>query len=168
MCLKLKNLSKLIENLIFGRSGFNTDVFEKHFISYSCILFIKYYALRSFYIKLLCFSNTYFFQIFDRSNLFLDWLKLRLNFWFESAWFDRFSIDVGSIECNFRSIKSNFWSIENRSEIFLKKHKLFTCCFTIQTFQKLFLSLFDRSRFKARFFVVFPQISSRVFVFKGW
>ena len=158
----------MIENLIFGRFGFNTSVFEKQFISYSCILFIKYYALRSFYIKLLCFSNTYFFQIFDRSNLFLDWLKLRLNFWFESAWFDRFSIDVGSIECNFRSIKSNFWSIENRSEIFLKKHKLFTCCFTIQTFQKLFLSLFDWSRFKARFFVVFPQISSRVFVFKGW
>ena len=41
----------LIENLIFGRSEFNTSVFEKHFISYSCILFIKYYALRNFYIK---------------------------------------------------------------------------------------------------------------------
>ena len=40
----------------FGKTRFKTSVFEKHFISYSCILFIKYYALRSFCIKLLCFS----------------------------------------------------------------------------------------------------------------
>ena len=51
----------LIENLIFGRSGFNISVFEKHFISYSCILFIIYCALRSFCIKMLCFSKIYFF-----------------------------------------------------------------------------------------------------------
>ena len=53
----LRFKEKLIENLIFGRYGFNIGFFEKHFISYSCILFIKYYALRSFCIKLLCFSK---------------------------------------------------------------------------------------------------------------
>ena len=47
---------KKCEKLVFGRSGQNTSVFEKHFISYSCILFIKYYTLRSLCIKLLCFS----------------------------------------------------------------------------------------------------------------
>ena len=54
---------KLFENLVFGRSRSNSRVFEKNFISYSCILFIKHYALRSFYIKMLCFSNIWFFQI---------------------------------------------------------------------------------------------------------
>ena len=96
---------KLIENLIFGRSGFNISVFKKHFISYSCILFIKYYALRRICIKLLCFSKICFFQIFDRSNLLLDQSKLWLKFWFESAWFDWCSIAAGSNECNFRSIE---------------------------------------------------------------
>ena len=79
----------LIGNLIFGRSGFNTSVFEKHFISYSCILFIIYCALRSFCIKMLCFSKNWFFQIFDRLNLLLDRSKLQLKIWFESAWLDR-------------------------------------------------------------------------------
>ena len=51
----LKFKEKLIKNFIFGRFGFNTSVFEKHFISYSCILLIKYHSLRSFCIKLLCF-----------------------------------------------------------------------------------------------------------------
>ena len=111
---------KLIENFIFGRFGFNISVFEKHFISYSCILFIKYYALRRICIKLLCFSKICFFQIFDRSNLLLDQSKLWLKFWFESAWFDWCLIIVRSIECNFHSIKSIFRSIENRSESFLK------------------------------------------------
>ena len=60
----LRPLGKLIENLIFGRSGFNTTVFEKYFISYSCILFITYYVLRSFCIKLLCLSKNWFFPYF--------------------------------------------------------------------------------------------------------
>ena len=73
----LRTYGKLIENLNFGRSGFNTTIFEKHFISYSCILFIKYYTLRSFCIKLLCFLKIWFFQIFDWLNLLLDRSKLR-------------------------------------------------------------------------------------------
>ena len=84
----LRFKEKLIENLIFGRYGFNIGFFEKHFISYSCILFIKYCALRSFCIKMLSFSKICFFQNFDRSNLFLNWSKLRLKIWFESTWLD--------------------------------------------------------------------------------
>ena len=54
---------KLIENLIFRRSGLNSMVFEKNFISYSCILFIKHCAL-SFCIKMLCFSKKLIFPDF--------------------------------------------------------------------------------------------------------
>ena len=51
---------KLIKNFVFGRSGLNSSIVEKLFISYSCILLIIQCALRSFYIKLLCFSKTDF------------------------------------------------------------------------------------------------------------
>ena len=74
---------KLFKKLVFGRSGLNSSVFEKLYISYSCILSIKQCDLRSFYIKMLYFSKNYFFQIFDRSNLLLNrskmWQKLGLN-----------------------------------------------------------------------------------------
>ena len=144
----------MIENPNFGKSRFNTTIFEKHFISYSCILFIKYYPLRSFCIKLLCFSKIYFFQIFDQSNLLLDQSKMQLKFWFEFDCFDRWSIAFGSIKCNFRSIKSIIRSIENRIESFLKLW-VFTWSITFKLFQKHFLFLFDRSTIHAHFFVVF-------------
>ena len=92
----------MIENLDFGRSGLNLSVFEKLFVSYSCIFFIilffiKQCALRSFCIKMLCFSKIWFFQTFDRLNLFFDQSKLRLKFlvWvcLTRLMFDRFSID---------------------------------------------------------------------------
>ena len=66
---------KLIQKNFFGRSGLNTSVFEKYFISYSCILFIKYYALRSFCIKLLCFLKIWVFQIFNQSSVIFDQSK---------------------------------------------------------------------------------------------
>ena len=89
---------KLIENFDFGRSGLNSSVFEKLFVSYSCIfLIIKQCVLRSFYIKMLCFSKIWFFQTFDRSNLFFDQSKLRLKFlvwvYLTRLMFNRFSID---------------------------------------------------------------------------
>ena len=90
---------KLIENLDFGRSGLNSSVFEKLFISYSCFFFffIKQCALRSFYIKMLCFSKIWFFQTFDRLNLFFDQSILRLKFlvwvYLTRLMFDQFSID---------------------------------------------------------------------------
>ena len=106
--LKFENLRKIDWIFFFGRSRFNTSVFEKHFISYSCIFFIKYYALRSFCIKLLCFLKNWFFQNFNRSNLFLDRSKLRLKIWFGSVYFDQCSIVVGSIEDIFDRLNLNF------------------------------------------------------------
>ena len=105
---------KLIQKCVFGRSGLNTSIFEKHFISYSCIIFIKYYALRSFCIKLLCFFKILVFP----------------NFW--------------SIECDFRSIENLekntiFWKIEHFYCIhFLKHNVLWKECMSMRwnVFQK--------------------------------
>ena len=68
---------KMVENIVFGRFGLNSSVFEKLLNSYSCISFMKYCVLSGFYIKLLYFSKISFFQIFDQSKLLLDWSKLR-------------------------------------------------------------------------------------------
>ena len=100
---------KLVEKLVFGRSGLNSSVFEKLLISYSYISFIKQCALRSFCIKMLYFSNFEFSRfsidriylsinqkwdknfglnlpsligawlMLDRSNLFFDWSNLIFN-----------------------------------------------------------------------------------------
>ena len=55
----------MIENLDFGRSGLNSRVFEKLFISYLCILFIIQCVLRSFCIKMLCFFKKLIFPNFQ-------------------------------------------------------------------------------------------------------
>ena len=52
---------RMFENLNFGKTGFQTCVLEKHFISYSCILFIIFNALRSFFKYLVIFSKMLFF-----------------------------------------------------------------------------------------------------------
>ena len=83
---------KMFENLNFEKTGFKTYVLEKHFISYSCILFIIFNALRSFFKNQVIFSKMMFFQNFNLSNLFFDQSKLRLKF-FVSL-------------CLFRSIKT--------------------------------------------------------------
>ena len=53
-----------IENLNFGKTGFKTCVLEKHFISYSCILFTKFNALRSLFTKLAEFFKNLIFPEF--------------------------------------------------------------------------------------------------------
>ena len=67
----------------------------------------------------------------------------------------------------FRSIKSNFRSIENRIESFLKPLFLMRSSL-FKPFSKHTLSLFDRSKGQSKIFVVFDQIPSKVFVFIHW
>ena len=64
MCLKLENLRRIVWKSYFWETGFKISVFVIYFISYSCILFIKYYALKSFCTKLLCFSKKLVFTKF--------------------------------------------------------------------------------------------------------
>ena len=56
---------RMFENLKFRKTGFKTYVLEKHFILYSCILFLIFNALRNFSKTRLFFSKILFFQNFD-------------------------------------------------------------------------------------------------------
>ena len=74
------------------------QVFLKNFSSHThAFFFIKQCVLRSFCIKMLSFSKIWFFQTFNRSNLFFDQSKLWLKFlvWvcLTRLMFNRFSID---------------------------------------------------------------------------
>ena len=46
--LMLENLWRTFYDLNFGKNGFKTVVFEIHYITYSCILFINFNTLRCF------------------------------------------------------------------------------------------------------------------------
>ena len=66
--LVFENLKgECFENLNFGKTGFKTYVLEKYFISYSCILFLIFNALRSFFKNqvFFFFSKILFFKNFD-------------------------------------------------------------------------------------------------------
>ena len=65
---------KLVEKLVFGRSGLNSSVFEKILISYSCISFMKYFVLRSYCKKIALFLKNLSFPDFliDRSSYSTD------------------------------------------------------------------------------------------------
>ena len=140
-------LREWIENLNFRKTGSKTCVFEKHFISYSCMWFINFNALWSFCIILLCFSKNRFFQNFNLLKLFFDRSKLRLKM-FVSLCLFRLVLDQSK---HFRPIESIFRSIENRVEKFLKTDfHVFKLTFS-KLFQ-LFLSLYTtRSRLQSNF-----------------
>ena len=162
MCLNFENWGQIDWKSCFWKIWINSRVFEKLFISYSCILFINYYALRSFCIKMLRCSKIWFFQIFDRLNLLLDQSKLWLKIWFESAWLDPCLSDAGSIEYVFQSIEPIFRLIENWSESFLK-HELFTCSSLFQKFSKSFSFSLWPIQIHYQFFCYFPSNFSQGF-----
>ena len=124
-----------------GKTGFKTRVFEKHFISYSCILFIKFNAMRSFCTKLLCFFKKKFFPEFRLIKPIFQSIEIAIKNFGQPL---SVSIDAQLIldqSKHFRSIEPNFQSIENRIENFLK-HLILTCSNTfLKSFQTLSLSI---------------------------
>ena len=66
---------RMFENLNIGKTGFKTYVLEKHFISYSCILFIIFNALRTFFF----FKIRLFFRKFYFSKFSLDPICFPIN-----------------------------------------------------------------------------------------
>ena len=74
------------------------------------------------------------------------------------------SIAVGSNESDFQSIESNFRSIENCIESFLKPVFLM-CSFIISTCFKLFSLSLRSVKASNQFFVVFLRFFCKVFVF---
>ena len=63
---------------------------------------------------------------------------------------------------HFQPIESNFRSVKNRIESFLKNEFL-TCSYTFSKLFKLFLSLFDLSKVPSKFFCRFPPKFSQDF-----
>ena len=108
----------MIQKCVFGRSGLNTSVFEKHFISYSCILFIKYYALRSFCIKLLCLSKFLIDRVWFSINRKIPDFSSPA-----SAWLDWYLIGFQPIETK------NFLVFKYLTNLFFLRHLClgFTC-----------------------------------------
>ena len=134
----------MFENLKFGKTGFKTYVLEKHFISYSCILFLIFNALRSVFKNQVVFSKILFFQIFDWSNLFFDQSKILLKFFVSFCLF-------WSIETDFRSIKNRKWAFL-KSQILTRSKHLFQKFFKLSS-----LSLSPRlGKAPQRIFYRFP------------
>ena len=152
--------------LNFGKTEFKTCVFEKHFISYLCILFIKFNALRSFCIILLCFSKKLIFLEFRLIKIVFRLIEIAIKNVCESL-----SVLIGARlvldqSKYFRPIESIFRSIENCVENFLKTDfHVFKLTFS-KVFQ-LFLSLYDLVKAPIWFFIIFHHSFCKVFVFQG-
>ena len=156
---------KLIENLGFGRSRLNSRVFEKLFISYSYILFIKHCAFRSFCIKMLCFSKIWFFQIFRSIELVAQPIKIAIKnlVWIYLA---RSLLDWCWMHWMWFSINWTYFLTDWKSfrEFFLKNISFSRVLHCFKTFEKAFwLSFFDRSN-SSHFLLFFPQFFLKVFV----
>ena len=136
----------MFENLKFGKTRFKTCVLEKHFISYSCILFN---ALRNIFKNQVIFSKIMFFQIFDWSNLFFDQLKFLLKFFVSF--------------CLFWSIETDFQSIENRKWAFLKVKSWLVQNIFFKSFSNFPLSL-RLSKAPQQFFLFSSQMFCKVFL----
>ena len=155
----------MIENLVFGRFGLNSRVFEKLFISYSCILFIQHCVL-SFCIKILCFSKKLIFPDFRSIELVAQLIKIaikKLGLNLSSLITARLTLDQSNV------IFDRLNLIFDRSKIIKRvfKKKLFTCSSLFQTFQKAFLSLSLSSidPDSSPFFVIFhPNFSQGFFL----
>ena len=128
----------MFENLKFGKTGFKTCVLEKHFISYSCILFLIFNALRSF------FKNQ---VIFFKNSVFSE-------FWLIQSVFRLIEITF-KILCELLSvsINRNWFLINRNSWIKFFKNSVLTCS---NIFFKTFFSLSDSGKAPQRFFCRFP------------
>ena len=113
----------------------------------------------------LFFKNLFFFQNFERSNLFFDRSKLRLKFWSASVYFDRCSIAYGSIEAFL--IDRIFFSINWKSRWEFFKKFCFHVFYTISNFFKTLFSLIRSIKATKAIFCCFLQNFCKVFLSQG-
>ena len=136
----------MFENLKFRKTGFKTCVLEKYFISYSCILFLIFNALRNVFKNHIIFSKMMFFQIFDWSNLFFD----------QSKSFLKFLVSL----CLVWLIEPVFRSIEHHESSFLKT-QFWLVQTSFQNFSKFFFSLSDSARLHRNFLLFSSKILAK-------
>ena len=157
----------MIKNLNLGKIGFKTSVFWKVF----------HLTLMHFIHKILCFEEfLYKIALFFKKLVFPEFrsiepvsrlikIVIKILVWLCVFWsvLDCYWIN----QRYFQSIESNFWSIENHIESFLKPLFLM-CSLLFKTFSK-HLSLSLRSvKESKQIFVIFLQNICKVFLFQGW
>ena len=149
----------MIENLVFGRSGLNSRVFEKLFISYSCIIFIKHCAWEVSALKCSVFQKIVFSRfLIDRTCCLTDRncnKKLGLNLPGSIA--SRLMLDRSNVIFNRLNLIFDRLKIVQR----VFKNKLFHVFFTISKFSKSYsLSLSSTDPDSSPLFVIFlPNFS---------
>ena len=146
-CLRILILGKLSLKQVFLKNiSFHTHAFcSQNSMLWGVSTIFCFVFQKSCFQKILV-SSVYF----DRSNLFFDQSKLQLKI-------------LGLVLCV--SIDQTYFSINQKSyrEFFLKTfvpHMFFT----IQTFPKHVISLFDRSKTPSKIFVIFLQKFCKVFL----
>ena len=164
ICLKFENLRIIDWKSYFWEIWVQNKCFWKvfhlilmHFI-HKILYFEEFLHKIVLFLKKLCFPD--FWLIKSISQPIENAIKILVWIWPFRSLLDWFWIN----RRHFQSIESNFRSIKNRIGSFFFKPWVFMCSITFKLFQNKFLSLFDRSRLQTTVFVVFPQISSRVFV----
>ena len=146
---------RMFENLNFGKTGFNTCVLENYFISYSCILFIIFNALRSFFQK----PGFFFFK----NSIFPEFRLIQSVFWSIKITFKNFC-ELLSI-----SINRNWFSINWKSWIsFFFKGQIWLIQITISKLFQTPFSLSNSNKHHPQFFVIFDKIFCRIFLSQGW
>ena len=145
---------RMFENLNFGKTGFKTCVLEKHFISYSCILFLIFNALRS------VLKNQVFFlwnSVFSKFSIY------PICFWSIEISFKILCEPLSvSIDWNCFSINRISWIrfFKNGSWLFQKHF--------FKSFLSFSLSLFDSDLAPPQIFVVFYHSFCKVSFSKYW
>ena len=151
---------------MLGKLGSKLVFFEKHFISYSCIIFIKYNALRSFCTKLLWFFKNLFFPKFRSIESIFRSIEIAIKNFGQPLFVSINAWLILDQSKHFRFIEPNFQSIENRIESFEKTVlHVFNLIFP-KSFQ-LFLSPYDSVQALINFFVVFLHSFCKVFLSQG-
>ena len=152
--------------LILGKLGSKQVFLKRHFISYSCFFFHLIQCFEQFLRKKCSVFQKLIFPEFRPIEPVFRSIEIAIKICYESL-----SASIGAWlvldqSKHFRPIKSNFRSVENHIEGFLKTEFL-TCSSTFSILFKLFLSLFDRSKAPSKIFVVFLHNICKFFLLQG-
>ena len=131
---------------MLGKLGSKLVFFEKHVISYSCILFINFNALKSFCTNLLWFFKNQFFPKFQSIESIFRSIEIAIKNFGQPLFVSIDSRLILDQSKHFQSIEPNFRSIEHCVESFLKSwfsHVQLTIQKVFKHTQTLSLSLYS-------------------------
>ena len=159
--------TKSVKNLIFGRFGLNSSVFEKFLNSYLCISFLKQVGLSGFCIKFPFFFKNFTFLDFRSIEAVFQLIEIvfKILVWIYMA---RSLLDWCSINRIYFLIDWSPILTDRNSKVDFLKKVLFTCSSLFQSFSKPFIT-FPLWTIQSKDFLSFSSTNfSKVFVLKHW